>query len=125
MKTISGFFTKILNTKTAKKEGENSKPISDAKQFGEEASFAQDHELYAAQQYIFALGGKENIVKVDNDETRMIFELIDNKKIDEIRVRKLGAKGVIRKGGACIHLIIGYEVEVLTNQVKKVLLTQN
>jgi PTS system N-acetylglucosamine-specific IIC component len=125
MKAINDFFIRILNKKTPQKEDKNPETIPDANKFGEEASFSQDHELYTAQQYIFALGGKENIIKADNDGTRIIFKLIDSKKIDEIRAKKLGAKGIIRKGNASIHLIIGYEAEVLTNQINKVLLTQS
>ncbi|MDR0822704.1 MAG: PTS transporter subunit EIIB [Endomicrobium sp.] len=103
------------------KEKEVKNPIV----YDEPDTFPIEHELHIAQQYVFAMGGKENIISANLSDTRIIFEVVDDKKIDEIRTRRLGAKGLIKKPDGKLHLLIGQEAQLLESQIKEFLRSQN
>src|ERR1700738_3234890 len=48
-----------------------------------------------AEQVIAAFGGRENLVNVDACITRLRMEVADNSKVDQARLKSLGAAGVI------------------------------
>lgn len=83
--------------------------------------YAPDDDLYLAAQYIIAMGGKENIKSVGNCTTRMRFEVVDNKLVNETTIKKLGARGVLNNVKGAAQIIIGTDVEIITDKVKKVL----
>ncbi|MDR1951934.1 MAG: PTS transporter subunit EIIC [Elusimicrobiota bacterium] len=83
--------------------------------------YAPDDPLYKASQYILALGGKENIISIGNCATRMRIEVVDNKAVNETAIKKLGARGILNNIKGMTQVIIGTEVEIITDKVKKVL----
>ncbi|MDR3048625.1 MAG: PTS transporter subunit EIIB [Elusimicrobiota bacterium] len=111
-----GIFSKIFG-----QEKEIKNPIV----YDEPDTLPVEHELHTAQQYVFAMGGKENIISANFNDTRIIFEVADNKKIDEIRARRLGAKGLIKKPDGKLHLLIGQEAQALDAQIKEFLRSPN
>lgn len=58
---------------------------------------------------IKALGGKSNIVTVENCFSRLRVEVIDNSVIDEIALKTTGASGLVRKGNN-IQVVYGLSI---------------
>ncbi|GAA0086888.1 N-acetylglucosamine-specific PTS transporter subunit IIBC [Clostridium sp. CTA-7] len=71
-----------------------------------------------AKAYIEALGGKENIVSVDNCVTRLRVGVKDNSIIKDKNLTTLGARGVIRPGKGNIQVIVGTNVQFVADAVK-------
>ena len=68
--------------------------------------------------YIQALGGKENIVSVDNCVTRLRLGVKDNTIIKDKSLTALGARGVIRPGKGNIQVIVGTNVQFVADAIK-------
>ena len=73
-----------------------------------------------AEQLIAAFGGRENLVNVDACITRLRMEVADPKKVDQARLRSLGAAGVIEVGNN-VQAVFGTQAEALKNDIKDVL----
>ena len=71
-----------------------------------------------AKAYIQALGGKENIVSVDNCVTRLRLGVKDNAIIKDKSLTALGARGVIRPGKGNIQVIVGTNVQFVADAIK-------
>lgn len=69
---------------------------------------------------IEALGGKENIKKVDNCYTRLRLILEDTSKVDESTLKGTGAAGVIKKGEN-VQVIYGLQVTRIRSMVDEAL----
>ena len=73
-----------------------------------------------AKEYMQTIGGKENVESLTNCITRLRITLKDINKIDEAKIKALGAKGVVKIKNS-IQIIIGSEVEFLAEEMKKLL----
>lgn len=71
-----------------------------------------------AKAYIEALGGKDNILTVDNCVTRLRLNVKDNSVITDKKLTSLGARGVIRPGKGSIQVIVGTNVQFVADAVK-------
>ena len=71
-----------------------------------------------AKAYIEALGGKENILTVDNCVTRLRLNVRDNSIITDKKLNALGARGVIRPGKGSIQVIVGTNVQFVADAIK-------
>lgn len=71
-----------------------------------------------AKAYIQALGGKQNIVSVDNCVTRLRLGVKDNTIIKDKNLTALGARGVIRPGKGNIQVIVGTNVQFVADAIK-------
>lgn len=67
-----------------------------------------------------ALGGKENIGKLDACITRLRVSVNDIKKVDKVELKQLGAAGVMEVGNN-IQAIFGPKSDQLKNQIKDVM----
>ena len=65
------------------------------------------------------LGGKDNIVSVDNCITRLRLEVKDRLLVDENKIKSSGAAGVIRPGKTSVQVIIGPKVQFVADEMKK------
>lgn len=72
-----------------------------------------------AQQYMEALGGKDNVESIDNCVTRLRLSIKDLSKVDDNNIKSIGAKGVLRFGKKDLQVIIGTDVEFVANAMKK------
>ena len=72
-----------------------------------------------AVEYIKALGGDENIVSIDNCVTRLRLGVKDNSIIKDKDLTRLGARGVIRPGKGNIQVIIGTNVQFVSDALKR------
>lgn len=64
------------------------------------------------------LGGKENIISIDNCVTRLRLEIKDKYKINEKLVKSSGASGIIKPGKKSIQIIIGTKVQFVCDELK-------
>lgn len=72
-----------------------------------------------AEQFILALGGKDNIVSIDACITRLRLTLDNVSKADEAQLTALGSKGNIKLGENGFQVILGTEAEFIADAMKK------
>jgi len=73
-----------------------------------------------AEQLIAAFGGRENLVNVDACITRLRMEVADKDKVDQDRLKSLGAAGVIEVGNS-VQAVFGTQAEALKNDIIDIL----
>jgi PTS system N-acetylglucosamine-specific IIC component len=73
-----------------------------------------------AEQVIAAFGGPENLVNVDACITRLRMEVADKSKVDQARLKSLGAAGVIEVGNS-VQAVFGTDAEALKNDIIEIL----
>ncbi|MBX7449390.1 PTS transporter subunit EIIC [Mycolicibacterium sp. 3033] len=84
------------------------------------AAPAQTTAQTKAEQLIEAFGGRENLVNVDACITRLRMEVADKSKVDQGRLKALGAAGVIEVGNN-VQAVFGTQSEVLKNDIRDAL----
>lgn len=67
------------------------------------------------------LGGKENIMVLDNCVTRLRLDLRDISIVDEAKIRSAGISGIIRPGKNSIQVVVGTKVQFVADAMKKML----
>jgi len=72
-----------------------------------------------AQAFIFALGGKENIIDTDACITRLRMSVHDSSTLQDKNFTDLGAKGVIRPDKKSIQIVLGTKAERVAEGIKK------
>ncbi|MBY6035078.1 N-acetylglucosamine-specific PTS transporter subunit IIBC [Fictibacillus nanhaiensis] len=73
----------------------------------------------AANAYLAALGGKENIVLLENCITRLRLQIKDIGLVDEEALRKAGSKGLIKLNNQNIQVVVGSEVEPIAESMRE------
>ena len=73
-----------------------------------------------AEQLIAAFGGRANLVNVDACITRLRMQVADTSKVDQPRLRSLGAAGVIEVGSN-VQAVFGTDAEALKNGIIEIL----
>ncbi|HIW35421.1 MAG TPA: N-acetylglucosamine-specific PTS transporter subunit IIBC [Candidatus Treponema faecavium] len=66
-----------------------------------------------------AIGGKDNIVDIDNCTTRLRLKVKDSSTINEKAIKAAGAHGVIRPSKDAVQVIVGTQVEFVATEMKK------
>ena len=86
-----------------------------------EAVESGDISGYAAKVMLETLGGKENIVSLDNCITRLRLVVKDASKIDVEAVKAAGAVNVVKLNDTNVQVIIGPKVQVLKKQMQNLI----
>ncbi|ANX13313.1 PTS sugar transporter [Fictibacillus arsenicus] len=73
----------------------------------------------AADAYLSALGGKDNIVQLDNCITRLRLQIKDISKVDEEALKRAGSKGLIKLNNQNIQVVVGAEVEPIADSMRE------
>lgn len=73
-----------------------------------------------AREVVAALGGTANLKSVDACITRLRLEVEDDTKVDDAKLKSLGAAGVIRLGKGGVQAIFGPQSERLSDEIKKI-----
>ena len=73
-----------------------------------------------AENVIAALGGRDNLVNVDACITRLRVEVNDKDKVDQARLKSLGAAGVVEVGNS-VQAVFGTDAEALKNDINDIL----
>ncbi|TNH03995.1 hypothetical protein FHQ30_12390 [Pasteurellaceae bacterium Phil11] len=71
-----------------------------------------------AQQFVAALGGKDNISSIDACITRLRLVLRNRSKINETQLKALGSKGNVKLGDNALQVILGPEAEIIADEMK-------
>ena len=66
-----------------------------------------------------ALGGQENLLSVDACATRLRLKVHDNNRIDEVRLKELGALGVVRPDNTSLQVILGPVADNVASQLRE------
>lgn len=74
-----------------------------------------------AENVLVALGGKENIVSVDACITRLRLEVKNTDKVDETKLKGLGAAGVLKVGTNGVQAIFGSKAQFISNDINEML----
>ena len=67
------------------------------------------------------LGGKKNVVSLDNCITRLRLEIKDNTQVNEKKIKSAGVAGVMRPGKNSVQVIVGTKVQFVADEMKKML----
>ncbi|MGZ6778634.1 MAG: PTS transporter subunit EIIC [Mycobacterium sp.] len=73
-----------------------------------------------AEQVIVAFGGRDNLVNVDACITRLRVDVADRDKVDQARLKSLGAAGVVEVGNS-VQAVFGTDAEALKNDINDIL----
>ena len=79
---------------------------------------ANDSSLTRSMSYIRALGGANNLLSVNACTTRLRLEVIDQICIDDISLKALGAKGVLKLKNGNVHVIIGPMADAMADEIR-------
>lgn len=71
-----------------------------------------------ATKYIEVLGGKDNIVSVDNCATRLRLELKDTSIVNDKELKKNGARGTVKVSNTSYQVIVGTNVQFVADAIK-------
>jgi len=104
-----------LEEEAAVSAGMNIMPESQKKKSSSETA----EEESDAAKYVVALGGKNNINKVESCITRLRLEVEDSDKIDENALRSLGAAGVLKANKNNAQVVVGTKAELIADKIKK------
>lgn len=74
-----------------------------------------------AQIILEGLGGKENLLSVDNCATRLRLDVKDSSKIDKAKIKKSGAIDTVVMGDNYVQIIIGTKVQFVADALKKII----
>ncbi|CAM5407918.1 PTS maltose transporter subunit IICB OS=Streptomyces tendae OX=1932 GN=GUR47_06290 PE=4 SV=1 [Streptomyces tendae] len=72
---------------------------------------------YDAAAMLDAIGGAGNIRSLDNCITRLRMTVADAERVDEARLKKLGAVGVIKLDGHNVQVVIGPQVQSVKDAI--------
>ena len=81
-----------------------------------------EEQLNKSDKFVQLLGGKNNIKEIIYCKTRLKIEVLDNSIVEydnEVYVNN-GAAGIIKKPNNKIDIIVGFDVEKIYNEIKKV-----
>ena len=73
-----------------------------------------------AQGYLAALGGRGNLARIDACTTRLRLTIADDALVDEVELRRLGARGTIRPGAGLLQVVIGPSADLLASEMRAV-----
>ncbi|HUH06240.1 MAG TPA: PTS glucose/sucrose transporter subunit IIB [Egibacteraceae bacterium] len=73
-----------------------------------------------AEQVLQGLGGGDNIKAMEPCITRIRVELHDKTKLDEAVLRKAGAHGVMKMGGA-IQVVMGTQSDNIESEMRSIM----
>lgn len=85
-----------------------------------DSSSSSDPRGHRAEQLIAAFGGRSNLLDVDACITRLRIEVADTELVDQVRLKALGAAGVI-KVGSSMQAVFGTQADALKSDINNVL----
>lgn len=104
---------RVLNLKTPGREDEGDEELT------ETSTANADKYSIMADAFFDGLGGSENVVAIDNCATRLRLQVVDVDKIDESALKKGGAKGVMKVNKSNVQVIVGTDVEFVSDKMKQ------
>lgn len=111
------FLIKKLNLKTPGREDEEEIEEEALEADGYEPK--DKHELMAAH-FLNDLGGKENLMNIDNCATRLRLNVMDAGLVDEAALKRHGARGIMKLNKKNVQVIVGTNVEFVADAMKRI-----
>jgi PTS system N-acetylglucosamine-specific IIC component len=74
-----------------------------------------------AARYIAALGGASNLTLVDACTTRLRLSVVDSAKISEPELKRIGARGVLKRDARNVQVVIGPEADLIADEIRQTL----
>lgn len=85
-----------------------------------EHSSSSDHLSTMAKEIYAGLGGDENVIALDNCVTRLRLDVKDMEAVDQQRIKNTGVPGIHIVGKNSIQVIVGTQVQFVTDEIKKI-----
>ncbi|WP_127818441.1 N-acetylglucosamine-specific PTS transporter subunit IIBC [Microbacterium sp. CPCC 204701] len=111
------FFIKRFNLKTPGREDDEM--LEEGTDLDTHAE--DDAYLVTAGRFIDALGGRQNIVELDNCATRLRMEVADVAKVDDTALKRAGAAGTMKPGGTSVQVVYGLNVQFVKDAMEKIM----
>ena len=73
-----------------------------------------------AEQVLAGLGGADNITSMEPCITRLRVELRDNSKLDEAKLKRAGAHGVMKMGRA-VQVVMGPQADNIEAEMRQLM----
>ncbi|WP_445398089.1 N-acetylglucosamine-specific PTS transporter subunit IIBC [Zobellella sp. An-6] len=102
------FAIKLFNLKTPGREADE--PAAAGRSVTDKSQLARE--------YLVALGGEDNLANIDACITRLRLTMKDRSRVDEARLKELGAKGVVKLGEQNLQVILGPLAEIMAAEIK-------
>lgn len=74
-------------------------------------------------QYLAALGGAGNVLEVEACATRLRLSVLDDTRLDEAKLKQLGARGVLRISAGNAQVIIGPQADQVAGEIHQAMRT--
>ncbi|MDW4572692.1 glucose PTS transporter subunit IIA [Microbacterium sp. M3] len=82
---------------------------------------ADDKYLVTGSRFIDALGGRDNILELENCATRLRMEIDDVSKVDDTALKRAGAAGTMKPGGKSVQVIYGTNVQFVKDAMEQIM----
>lgn len=69
--------------------------------------------------FLAALGGRDNLVEIGACTTRLRLVVADQARVDEARLRLLGAKGFVRPSPTGLQVVLGPVADMVADEIKR------
>ncbi|MFP6557028.1 N-acetylglucosamine-specific PTS transporter subunit IIBC [Paraburkholderia sp. B3] len=115
--TLFRFFIRRFNLPTPGREASNGDTALASSMSGA-AVPANAEGASRAARYIDALGGAANLKVVDACTTRLRLSVADPAKVSEPALKVIGARGVLKRGGESVQVIIGPEADIIADEIR-------
>jgi N-acetylglucosamine PTS system EIICBA or EIICB component len=107
-----GLFRFVISWLDLKTPGREDTPLA------AEAADAEPAPADRALAYIKALGGASNIASLDACTTRLRLIMVDQSRVDEAALKRLGARGVIKPSATALQVVVGAEADIVAGEMR-------
>jgi PTS system N-acetylglucosamine-specific IIC component len=116
-------FKWVIEHDNVKTPGRTDDDTTTAEITEDEKSFALNatNIPYLAKKLIENLGGKDNVVSVENCITRLRIEVKDGTVINEEKIRQTGVKGLVKLTDTNIQIVVGKDVQAVKDAMNDLL----
>ncbi|MGK3952842.1 N-acetylglucosamine-specific PTS transporter subunit IIBC [Microbacterium sp. I2] len=111
------FIIKRFNLKTPGREDDDI--LADDTEYDTRAT--DDKYLVTGGRFINALGGKDNILELENCATRLRMEIDDVSKVDDTALKRAGAAGTMKPGGKSVQVVYGTNVQFVKDAMEAIM----
>jgi N-acetylglucosamine PTS system EIICBA or EIICB component len=110
-----GLFRFVISWLNLKTPGREETPVA------AEAADAEPAAADRALAYIKALGGASNIASLDACTTRLRLVMVDQARVDEAALKRLGARGMIKPSATVLQVVVGAEADQVAGEMRTAL----
>ncbi|MCX4160518.1 MULTISPECIES: N-acetylglucosamine-specific PTS transporter subunit IIBC [Paraburkholderia] len=115
------FFIRKFNMATPGREPASAEAQVDSFTTGGYVAPTAGASVPRAARYIAALGGAANLTLVDACTTRLRLSVVDPAQVSEPELKTIGARGVLKRGGNSVQVIIGPEADIIADEIRATL----